>query len=93
MNTSSTEVPAAITAAELIHKFLSPHKGKSSDDVKARIIKWAKVEKNPEDYITKQDDKGPSAIAARRKTARQNLRLLIERNPEIAAELDPREVV
>jgi len=74
-----------IDARELITSFLIPPNGKSPQAVKARILHWVDVANHPEKYVP--DPNNPYAIAAKRRTARQNARKLIQRHPELAAQL------
>lgn len=64
--------------------FLAPPPGDSPQDIKTRLLHWVAVANDPEKFI---EDQSTHAVAAKRKSARQNLKRLAERHPDIAAEL------
>jgi hypothetical protein len=70
---------------ELINNFLTPPKGKSPEDIKARILHWVDIANHPENHVT--DSTNQFAVAAKRRTARQNARSLIRKHPTIAAQI------
>ena len=76
MNTTETQA--------LLSHFITPPKGTSPAAIKDRILHWLDVSTNPQNHIM---DSSAYAVAARRKTARQNLRKLILKYPSLAAEL------
>ena len=71
-----------------IKKFLRPPKSSanSPDDVAARLRYWISVVNRPELFM-KEDDPNPYAVSARRRTARQNLRRLLKKYPDVAAQV------
>lgn len=69
---------------DFLNTFLKPPKGDSPKDIAQRIRHWIDVANNPEQYV---QDQHPLVVATRRKSARQNLRKLIERHPHIAEQI------
>lgn len=69
---------------QFFSKFLSSPKGNSPQDIEARVRHWIDAANHPEQYT---QDKSPYAVAARRKSARQNLRKLLVRHPHIAGQI------
>lgn len=68
-----------------LQKHLNPTPGRPAQDVKDRILHWIALAKNPTLVISEANAK--SEANARRK-ARQNIRRLLLRHPEVAAQLD-----
>jgi len=70
---------------QLISKYLAPPPGKSFAKQKERIVHWLQVANNPSLYAP------PNASAANvadlRRKARQNVRRLAEKYPEVAADV------
>jgi hypothetical protein len=77
---SSTDVEA------LLSGFLNKPPARSLQSIRERMLHWQDVANNPQNHL-RDGSTGPAAIAARRKVAIQNLRELIKRNREIAAQL------
>ena len=66
---------------QFLDTFLIPPKGKSPQEIRDRFKHWAEVYAHPEQFTK---DHNPHALAAKRKSARQCLRRLTERHPDIA---------
>jgi hypothetical protein len=91
---SNTHAPSAATPEnvamketlkDLIDRFIGrPPEGNSPEDIKARLLKWRDVYSTPEKFTT---DTHPQALKAARRNARQNIRRLALRHPELAAQL------
>jgi len=64
--------------------FLAPPPGDSPQDIKARLLHWIAVANEPHKFLTENN---PHSVAAKRRSARQNLRRLAQRHPEIADQL------
>jgi hypothetical protein len=69
---------------KFIDQFLILPSGKSPAAIRDRFEHWREVHSHPEKYT---EDQSPHALAAKRKSARQCLRRLAERHPDIAASL------
>ena len=67
-----------------LQTFLAPPEGKSPQDIKARLLHWIEVANSPEQFT---GDPSAHTLAAKRRSARQNVKRLAERHPEIAAQL------
>jgi hypothetical protein len=74
------------TTDDFLQAFLTKAPARSSQSIKDRMLHWQHVANNPGIYL-KNGDVGKAAEAARKKVAMQSLRKLIDRNPEIAAQL------
>lgn len=72
------------TIQTFIEKFLIPTPGKSPQAIKDRILHWVEVANHPEKFTSTQDI---HAIAAKRKNARQCVKDLAARHPDIIAVL------
>jgi hypothetical protein len=74
-----------------LRTFLSPPKGTSPQDIAAKIRHYIDVANNPAQY---SDDHTTFALRAKRRSARQCLRRLVQKHPQIAAQLmrEPKEV-
>ena len=67
---------------EFTDKFLNLPKGDSPEQIEARIRHWVDVANHPEAFTN--GDTSPYSISAKRRSARQNLRRLLQRHPEVA---------
>lgn len=67
-----------------LRTFLSVPKGKSPEDIAAKIRHYVDVANNPSQY---SDDPSTFALRAKRRSARQSLRRLVQKHPQIAAQL------
>lgn len=67
-----------------LETFLEPPPGKSPQQIKARLLHWIELANHPERFSV---DKSAIALAKKRRSARQSLKRLAERHPEIAAAL------
>jgi hypothetical protein len=68
----------------LLQTFLVPTSGRSPQSVRDRFKHWITVYSHPEKFT---EDRSPHALAAKRKSARQCLKRLADRHPEVAAAL------
>ncbi|MES2391038.1 MAG: hypothetical protein V4555_05315 [Acidobacteriota bacterium] len=70
----------------LLRSFLDKPLSRSTEDIEHRIIHWMTVvnNNNPSECVDKRDR---YAIAAKKKTALQNLTRLITKHPTIAAKV------
>lgn len=66
-------------------KFLVPPKGDSPEEIADRIRYWIEVANHPEKFV--KDDSSPYAVSAKRRTARQNLRRLVSKHSQVAAQI------
>ncbi len=69
---------------QFLNAFLVPPPGQSPQSIKDRCLHWIDVCNEPEKFTTEQNG---HALAAKRRSARQCLRRLAERHPEIVAAL------
>ena len=67
---------------QFIHTFTVPPSGRTPQTLRERFQHWIEVYAHPEQFTK---DHSPHALAAKRKSARQCLRRLAERHPEVAA--------
>jgi hypothetical protein len=65
--------------AAFIRKHLTPPTGSSPADIKARLFHWIQVANNPETFC---EDQSPYALAAKRRSARQNVVRILKKHPE-----------
>lgn len=79
----------SIDIDNLINSFLTPPKGKSPGAIKDRIQHWIDIANFPEKHV--DDPTNRYAVAAIRRSARQNARKLIRRHPELALEIQNEE--
>lgn len=70
------------TIKEFTEKFLQIPKGDSPEQIEARIRHWVDVVNHPEAFVA--EDTSPYAISAKRRSARQNLRRLLQKHPDVA---------
>jgi hypothetical protein len=70
---------------EFADKFLKAPRGDSPEQIAARIRHWVDVANHPEAFVA--GDTSPYAISAKRRSARQNLRRLLQKHPHIAEAL------
>ena len=73
------------TVNSFLEKFLRPSGGNSAGAVADRIRFWIGMANRPEDFV--KGDPSPYAISAKRRTARQNLRRLLKKHPQVAAQI------
>ena len=64
--------------------FVRPPTGKSPEDILAKLRHYIDVANDPSTYAT---DKSAFAVRAKRRNARQAIRRLVQRHPEIAAQM------
>jgi hypothetical protein len=70
----------------LIDRFIGrPPEGNSPEDIKARLLHWRDVAINPAKFT--KGDTHPQALKAAQRNSRQNLRRLVQRHPDIAAQI------
>lgn len=68
-----------------LSRHLLPPPGKTTDDVKARILQWIAIANDP---ALATQDHSPKKIADLRRKARQNVRRLVQKHPDAAAQID-----
>jgi len=74
--------PSRLTRVdEFLSRHLKPAPGRSAQDVRDRILHWIEIANNPSIVSTNN-------IAETRRKARQNIRRLVERHPEVANQID-----
>ena len=79
------ETMTASNLDEFIQTFLpSPPKGDSPANIATRIRHWIDVYNHPEKFT---DDHSPYALRAKKRSARQNVRRLAEKHPDIAGRI------
>lgn len=79
-----TRSPANDVDAFLSRHVLPPP-GKTAEDVKARILRWIDIANDP---TLATQDHSPQNIADLRRKARQNVRRLVQKHPDAAAQID-----
>ena len=67
---------------EFAAKFVKPPKGDSPEQIEGRIRHWVDVANHPEAFV--KGDTSRFAISAKRRSARQSLRRLLHKHPEVA---------
>lgn len=67
-----------------LQAFLKPPTGTSPEDIAAKLRHYIDVANNPSQY---SDDHSTFALRAKRRNARQSLRRLVQKHPQIAAQL------
>jgi len=75
----------ATPVSKFLSTFLTPCKGSSPVEIEERILYWVEVANHPDRYITSAN---PHELSAKRKSAVQNLRRLVERHPDIATKIE-----
>jgi len=70
-------------------RHVRPAPGRTAEDAKDRILHWIEVANNPAAAIPTADSK---IIADVRRKARQNVRRLVKKHPDIAAQINQAEV-
>jgi hypothetical protein len=70
---------------QLINKFLAPAPGRSPARIKQRILDWIEKANHPLRFLP--SNAGADTIAEFCRKARQNVRRLSARHPEVAAEI------
>jgi len=78
-----------IDVEQLVNRFLIPPSGSSPSAIKDRIRHWVDVANFPEKHV--DDATNRYAVAAMRRSGRQNARKLIQRHPELALEIQKEE--
>jgi response regulator of citrate/malate metabolism len=69
---------------QFLKTFLSPPPGDTPKEIKERLLHWIAVTNEPQQFSNSED---AHAIAATRRSARQNLKRLAQRHPDIATDL------
>ena len=85
MNRKNVVTPQQVEADLFLQKHLNPPPGKPAPDVTERILHWLAVANNPNIVAPATS---AANIANVRRKARQNLRRLVLRHPEVAAQVD-----
>ena len=75
----------ATQAANFIQSFLTQPTGTSPEEIKLKILHWVGVANSPQDYVKDADNR--YEVAAKRKTARQNVQRLAARHPNVVAQI------
>jgi hypothetical protein len=68
----------------MMQRYLAPPNGDTPQDTKAKMQHWRKVVLNPDKYAT---DAHPLAVQKVERNARQNFRRLVQRHPDLAAQI------
>lgn len=73
--------PQAVT--DFLRRFLKPPIEKTPQAIKDKLLHWVEVANNPQDYA--HDSSDARSVANLRRKARQNIRRIAIRHPEIAS--------
>jgi hypothetical protein len=73
------------TVQSFMEAFLKPPKGNEPEQIAARIRHWTDVANDPASFV--DGDKSRPAVSAKRRSALQNLRRVIERHPQSAEQM------
>ena len=68
-----------------LSRHVSPAPGRATHDAKERILHWIAVANNPAIIAANTN---PETIAEVRRKARQNIRRLVKRHPQAAAQIE-----
>ncbi|HWZ51875.1 MAG TPA: hypothetical protein VNW54_10475 [Granulicella sp.] len=89
MSVTITSSPT-LDVTKLLNSFLTAPKGNSPAEIVVGMLHWADVCNHPELYAN--DDPHPLAISAKKRSARQNLKRLVDKYPHLVAQAQAQRV-